>query len=61
MMPVGVVLWAQASNFLVGLLQALLFRGVLLQLLRQTVSMWAIGADVVPHSRRPLERTPKLY
>jgi hypothetical protein len=59
-MPAGAVLWMLASNFLVGLLQALLFRGVLLQALRQTVSMWTIGADVVPHGRRPLERTPKL-
>jgi hypothetical protein len=59
-MPAGLVLLVPARNFRERLLQALLFRRVLLQALRQTVSMWPIGADVVHQGRCHLELTPRL-
>jgi membrane protease YdiL (CAAX protease family) len=38
--PAGVVLWLLVNTFLVGLSEELMFRGVLLQALRHTVSIW---------------------
>jgi membrane protease YdiL (CAAX protease family) len=38
--PVTVVLWVLVNTFLVGLSEELMFRGVLLQALRHTVSIW---------------------
>jgi len=38
--PATVVLWVLVNTFLVGLSEELMFRGVLLQALRQTVSIW---------------------
>jgi len=42
--PVGVLLWILFNTFLVGLSEELMFRGVLLQAFRRTVSIWpAVG------------------
>jgi membrane protease YdiL (CAAX protease family) len=38
--PTAVVLWVLVNTFLVGLSEELMFRGVLLQALRHTVSIW---------------------
>jgi uncharacterized protein len=38
--PATVVLWVLVNTFLVGLSEELMFRGVLLQALRHTVSIW---------------------
>lgn len=38
--PVGVLLWILFNTFLVGLSEELMFRGVLLQAFRRTVSIW---------------------
>ncbi len=38
--PAGVLLWILFNTFLVGLSEELMFRGVLLQALRRTVSIW---------------------
>jgi uncharacterized protein len=38
--PAAVVLWVLVNTFLVGLSEELVFRGVLLQALRHTVSIW---------------------
>jgi len=38
--PVGVLLWILLNTFLVGLSEELMFRGVLLQAFRRTVSIW---------------------
>jgi len=38
--PAGVLLWILFNSFLVGLSEELMFRGVLLQALRRTVSIW---------------------
>ena len=38
--PPGVLLWILFNTFLVGLSEELMFRGVLLQALRRTVSIW---------------------
>jgi membrane protease YdiL (CAAX protease family) len=38
--PAGVLLWILLNTFLVGLSEELMFRGVLLQAFRRTVSIW---------------------
>jgi membrane protease YdiL (CAAX protease family) len=38
--PAGVLVWILLNTFLVGLSEELMFRGVLLQALRRTVSIW---------------------
>ena len=38
--PLGVLLWILFNTFLVGLSEELMFRGVLLQAFRRTVSIW---------------------
>jgi len=38
--PVGVLVWILFNTFLVGLSEELMFRGVLLQAFRRTVSIW---------------------
>jgi membrane protease YdiL (CAAX protease family) len=43
--PVGVLAWILFNTFLVGLSEELMFRGVLLQAFRHTVSIWPVGAD----------------